>query len=120
MNCVSVQADYVLGVNPLQQSFMVGYGSNYPKMVHHRGASIPNDGTIFTCEGGFVWYNATTPNPNVAIGAVVGGPYLNDTYVDSRENPGQNEPTTYNSVAMAGLAAGLSNTGATTVPLTWT
>ncbi|CAK9263401.1 unnamed protein product [Sphagnum jensenii] len=116
----AIQADYVLGVNPLQQSFMVGYGSNYPKMVHHRGASIPNDGTIFTCKDGFVWYNATTPNPNVAIGAVVGGPFLNDTYVDSRENAGQNEPTTYNSAAMAGLAAGLSNTGATTVPLTWT
>jgi hypothetical protein len=56
----------------------------------------------------------------VAIGAVVGGPFLNDTYVDSRENPGQNEPTTYNSAAMAGLAAGLSNTGTTTVPLRWT
>ncbi|OAY78565.1 Endoglucanase 12 [Ananas comosus] len=35
------QVDYVLGNNPRKMSYLVGYGSNYPKHVHHRGASIP-------------------------------------------------------------------------------
>lgn len=32
--------DYILGLNPKGTSYMVGYGSNYPKKVHHRAASI--------------------------------------------------------------------------------
>ncbi|CAM6040729.1 unnamed protein product [Sphagnum compactum] len=115
-----MQADYVLGVNPLNQIFLVGYGSNYPKMLHHRGASIPNDGTVYSCDSGYVWYHATTPNPNVAVGGVVGGPFLNETYTDARDNPAQNEAATYTSASMAGLVAGLSNAGGTKVPLSWT
>jgi len=30
------QVDYILGDNPLKMSYMVGYGSHYPKRIHHR------------------------------------------------------------------------------------
>ncbi|KAD5960812.1 hypothetical protein E3N88_12284 [Mikania micrantha] len=100
------QADYVLGNNPMNMSYLVGYGLNYPKYVHHRGASIPV-GSITSCQDGFKWLNSTRPNPNLAIGAVVGGPFLNDTYIDSRNNSMQAEPTTYNSAFFVGLVSGL-------------
>eukprot|EP00249_Psilotum_nudum_P036209 c6575_g2_i1 orf=227-1828(+) len=104
------QADYIMGNNPMGMSYLVGYGSNsnYPKFVHHRGASIPMDSTIYKCKQGFMWLSSVNPNPNVATGGLVGGPFKNDSFSDYRNNSMQNEPTTYNSAAMAGLMAGLS------------
>ena len=96
----------MLGNNPMNMSYLVGYGLNYPQYVHHRGASIPGNATT-GCEDGFKWLNSTKPNPNLAIGAVVGGPFLNDTYIDSRNNSMQAEPTTYNSAFFVGLLSGL-------------
>ncbi|KAK2974581.1 hypothetical protein RJ640_016922 [Escallonia rubra] len=108
-NFAILQAEYVLGNNPMKLSYLVGYGSNYPRFVHHRGASIPvtaNTG----CEDGFKWLNSTDPNPNVAVGALVGGPFVNETYIDSRNNSMQGEPTTYNSAIFIGLLSGLATT----------
>ncbi|XP_077221351.1 endoglucanase 24-like [Tasmannia lanceolata] len=102
------QADYVLGENPMEMSYLVGYGKKYPLYVHHRGASIPADANT-GCDG-FKWLNSTAPNPNVAIGALVGGPFLNETYIDSRNNSMQGEPTTYNSAVIVGLLSGLVTT----------
>ncbi|MBA0733990.1 hypothetical protein Gogos_017944 [Gossypium gossypioides] len=104
-----LQADYVLGSNPLKMSFLVGYGDKYPQYVHHRGASIPVNATT-GCTDGFQWLNSTKPNPNVAVGALVGGPFLNETFVDSRNNTMQTEPTTYNSAVIVGLPSSLVTT----------
>ncbi|KAG6394436.1 hypothetical protein SASPL_145020 [Salvia splendens] len=101
-----MQADYVLGSNPMRTSNLVGYGSKYPEYVHHRGASIPRDATT-GCSDGFKWLNSTAPNPNVAVG---GGPFLNDTYIDSRNNTRQMEPTIYNTSLLVGLLSGLATT----------
>ncbi|KAI6688340.1 hypothetical protein NL676_025168 [Syzygium grande] len=103
------QADYVLGNNPIKMSYLVGYGDKYPQYVHHRGASIPADATT-GCSDGFKWLNATDPNPNVAMGGLVGGPFLNETYIDSRNNSMQGEPSTYNSALIVGLLSGLVTT----------
>jgi hypothetical protein len=103
------QADYVLGDNPSKMSYLVGYGDKYPQFVHHRGASIPVDATT-GCTDGFQWLNATDPNPNVAIGALVGGPFLNETFIDSRNNSMQTEPSTYNSAVIVGLLSSLVTT----------
>ncbi|KAK6922610.1 Glycoside hydrolase family 9 [Dillenia turbinata] len=100
------QADYVLGNNPMGMSYLVGYGGNYPQYVHHRGASIPVDAKT-GCQDGFKWLKSLDPNPNVAVGALVGGPFLNETYFDSRNNSQQGEPSTYNSALMVGLLSGL-------------
>ncbi|KAJ4966409.1 hypothetical protein NE237_018258 [Protea cynaroides] len=102
------QADYVLGNNPMKMSYLVGYGSKYPQYIHHRGASIPADAD--TGCNGFKWLSSTEPNPNVAVGALVGGPFLNETYIDSRNNSMQGEPTTYNSAFVVGLLSGLVTT----------
>lgn len=104
-----LQADYVLGKNRMQMSYLVGYGSNYPQYVHHRGASIPTDAHT-GCKDGFKWLNSTKPNPNIVMGALVGGPFLNDTYIDSRNNSMQGEPTTYSNAAFVGLLSGLITT----------
>ncbi|KAJ4702097.1 Endoglucanase [Melia azedarach] len=103
------QADYALGNNPLKMSFLVGYGKKFPQYVHHRGASIPADATT-GCTEGFKWLDSTQPNPNVATGGLVGGPFLNETYIDSRNNSMQAEPTTYNSAIIVGLLSSLVTT----------
>lgn len=103
------QADYVLGDNPLKMSYLVGYGDKYPQFVHHRGASIPIDAKT-NCTEGFQWLDSTQPNPNVAVGGLVGGPFKNETYLDSRNNSMQGEPTTYNSAVLVGLLSGLVTT----------
>ncbi|KAB2023249.1 hypothetical protein ES319_D06G004900v1 [Gossypium barbadense] len=103
------QADYVLGDNPMDISYLVGYGGKYPEFVHHRGASIPVDATT-GCSEGFKWLSSKKPNPNVAIGALVGGPFKNESFIDSRNNSMQTEPTTYNSAVLVGLLSSLVNT----------
>lgn len=90
----------------MEMSYLVGYGNNYPLYVHHRGSSIPADAST-GCTDGFKWLESESPNPNVAIGALVGGPFLNESYIDSRNNSMQGEPTTYNSALLVGLLSGL-------------
>ncbi|KAI9119119.1 hypothetical protein K1719_009794 [Acacia pycnantha] len=72
------QADYVLGKNPVKMSYVVGYGSDYPQYVHHRGSSIPRNATT-GCRDGFTKWN----------------------------NSMQGEPTTYNAALMVALLSGL-------------
>ncbi|KAI4381761.1 hypothetical protein MLD38_007806 [Melastoma candidum] len=100
------QVEYLLGQNPMKMSYLVGYGGNYPLYVHHRGASIPTNATP-GCRDGFEWLYSPDPNPNIATGALVGGPFLNDTYIDARNNSMQNEPTTYNTALLVGVLSGL-------------
>lgn len=107
----------MLGDNPLDMSFLVGYGNNYPQFVHHRGASIPADAKT-GCDDGFKWLNSTEPNPNVAIGALVGGPFRNETFIDSRNNTEQVEPSTYNSAVLVGLLSSLVTTSSAVLSFT--
>ena len=97
----------MLGNNPMELSYLVGYGSSYPLHVHHRGSSIPANADT-GCKDGFKWLDSKSPNPNVAVGALVGGPFFNESYVDARNNTMQGEPTTYNSALLVGLLSGLA------------
>ncbi|KAH9759029.1 Endoglucanase 2 [Citrus sinensis] len=108
------QADYVLGDNPNSMSYLVGYSKKFPKFVHHRGASIPADATT-GCKDGYQWLESTKPNPNEATGALVGGPFMNETYIDSRNNSMQGEPTTYNSALLVGLLSSLATSSQSVV-----
>ncbi|KAG6544948.1 hypothetical protein Mapa_013640 [Marchantia paleacea] len=112
------QVDYLLGNNPMKMSYLVGYGTSYPKFLHHRGASIPSDGVKYNCKDGFQWLSSPNPNQHVAYGALVGGPFFNESYSDARDNIQQNEASTYNSATLAGLVAGLSFTAEEGVPMT--
>lgn len=113
------QANYVLGNNPLSQSYMVGYGTKYPKYLHHRGASIPMSSIVTDCGKSWSWYESTSANPNIAYGAIVGGPAKNETYKDERTNIQQNEASVYNSASFFGLSAGLSVSGSNTISKAW-
>lgn len=103
------QVDYILGNNPLNMSYLVGYGDKYPLYVHHRGASVPAD-LKPGCDDGYKWLYSTEPNPNIVYGALVGGPFQNDSYGDFRNNYMQAEPTTYTAALTVGLLSGLVST----------
>lgn len=105
--------DYILGENPRKMSYMVGFGTNYPQKVHHRGASIVSikkDKSPVGCHEGFVkWFYKNAPNPNVLDGAIVGGPDISDYYNDSRSNFQQAEAATANSAPLVGVLAKLAS-----------
>lgn len=106
------QIDYILGSNPMNMSYLVGYGSNYPKRVHHRGASIvsyrENKGFIGCTQGYDNWYSNEGSNPNVLVGALVGGPDSEDKFDDRRNNFMQTEACTYNTAPLVAVFAKLS------------
>ncbi|XP_077229605.1 endoglucanase 20-like [Tasmannia lanceolata] len=107
------QVDYILGKNPLGMSYMVGFGAKYPMQLHHRGASIPSittDPTKVGCNDGYsTWYSTSNPNPNIHVGAVVGGPDSNDQFKDLRSDYAHLEPTTYINAAFIIPLADLLN-----------
>lgn len=74
---------YILGGNPRQSSYVVGYGRNAPQQPHHRGAS------------GVGWegFRNGLPNVHTLHGALVGGPgSANDfDYADVRSDYQRNE-----------------------------
>ncbi len=75
--------DYILGANPRQSSYLVGYGNNFPQQPHSREAS------------GVGWdgFRNGLPNAHINFGALVGGPTQpNDTsYNDVRSDYVSNE-----------------------------
>lgn len=102
------QVDYILGTNPLKMSYMVGYGSKFPRKIHHRGSSLPSvdqHPASINCQGGTPYFQSNDPNPNLLIGAVVGGPDKGDSYSDSRADFVHTEPTTYINAPLVGLLA---------------
>ncbi len=78
------QINFVLGDNPDNRSYVVGYGENSPKNAHHRTAhgSWKNDLAI------------PDENRHVLYGALVGGPNEDGSYEDDRGNYINNEVAT--------------------------
>lgn len=72
--------DYILGANPQQRSYMVGFGNNFPTQPHHRGASnpvLPLSEEV-SCAKTFIdYFTKNAPNPNELTGAIVGGQSFN-------------------------------------------
>ncbi|KAH6820498.1 glycosyl hydrolase 9C2 [Perilla frutescens var. hirtella] len=111
LSAAKSQVDYILGDNPRATSYMVGYGNNYPRQVHHRASSIVSykvDPTFVTCRGGYAtWFNRKGSDPNLLTGAIVGGPDAYDNFADQRDNYEQTEPATYNNAPLLGILARL-------------
>ncbi|KAK9113019.1 hypothetical protein Scep_020538 [Stephania cephalantha] len=102
------QIDYILGDNPMGLSYMVGYGPKYPQRIHHRGSSLPSvrdHPEPIACKAGTGFFNSSGPNPNVLVGAVVGGPGEDDVYEDDRADFRKSEPTTYINAPLVGALA---------------
>ncbi len=74
------QMDYTLGANPLNLSYVVGYGTNWPQAVHNRRSHGSVNNSMFD------------PAINRHLGyTIVGGPDQNDGYSDVRTNYVQGE-----------------------------
>ncbi|XP_047075919.1 endoglucanase 5-like [Lolium rigidum] len=101
------QADYILGTNPAETSYLVGYGEKYPRQVHHRAAStasVKQEKGFIGCAQGFDdWYSAGGDNPHDLVGAVVGGPDGKDRFRDERGMYIHTEACTYNTAPMVGV-----------------
>ncbi|MEM6521702.1 MAG: glycoside hydrolase family 9 protein [Cyanobacteria bacterium P01_C01_bin.70] len=97
---VETTIDYLLGDNPRNSSYVVGFGENSPLRPHHRGAgSTPN---------------SSAPNEHILYGALVGGPdQPNDfAYEDDRSNYVTNEVALdYNAGFTGALAYMVDNFG---------
>ena len=91
----SNQVDYVLGDNPADFSYVVGFGDNYSTRTHHRGSAgtAPMDGS-------------SRENDNILYGAVVGGPeYVDDfSHNDRRDDWITNEVGTSYNAPFAGAS----------------
>ncbi|XP_024520496.1 endoglucanase 1 isoform X1 [Selaginella moellendorffii] len=109
------QVDYILGSNPRCMSYMVGFGTKFPQRVHHRASSLPSIRTQeehISCSGGFNWLHSSNPNPNILIGAVIGGPDGSDNFSDNRDDFSQAEPSTYANSGLVGALAYFASTAA--------
>ncbi|XP_024315721.1 endoglucanase 19 isoform X2 [Brachypodium distachyon] len=107
------QVDYILGKNPGGRSYMVGFGARWPQRAHHRGASMPSvraHPARIGCDAGFEFLHAPGPNPNVLVGAVLGGPDAKDGFEDDRGNYAQSEPATYINAPLVGALAFFAGT----------
>ncbi|AQK74619.1 Endoglucanase 8 [Zea mays] len=82
------QVDYILGDNPLRMSSVAAHPAR------------------IGCKAGAAYYTSPAPNPNLLVGAVVGGPTDDsDAFPDARAVFQQSEPTTYINAPLMGLLA---------------
>ncbi|NJL22284.1 MAG: hypothetical protein HC895_18025 [Leptolyngbyaceae cyanobacterium SM1_3_5] len=96
-NFAEDQIDYLLGDNPNNRSYVVGFGNNSPRNPHHRGAHGSTTNNI----------NDPLINRNVLTGALVGGlSAANDNaYSDDRTNFITNEVALDYNAAFTGALA---------------
>ncbi len=96
------QMTYLLGQNPANTCFVVGYASNSAKNPHHRAASGYNsyDEMGKNTQSG--------PNAKTLVGALVGGPTnAGGAYQDSLQDYVANEVAIDYNAGLVGAAAGL-------------
>lgn len=90
------QINYILGSNPRNSSYMVGFGNNPPKAPHHRTSHsswLDNIGQ-------------PTDARHILYGAMVGGPSSpDDNYTDSRGDYVMNEVATDYNAGLTGALA---------------
>ncbi|RCU50421.1 glycosyl hydrolase family 5 [Corallincola holothuriorum] len=106
-NFAKGQLDYILGDNPLNISYQIGYGNYYPTKPHHRTAhGTWNDSSSQPVE-----------NRHLLVGALVGGPGLDDSWTDDRGDYVKNEVATdYNAGFTSALARLWLDEGGTPIP----
>jgi endoglucanase len=104
------QIDYILGSNPKNLSYLVGFGANYPKFPHHRAAS----GRL---EGAPANETKKDPERHILYGALVGGPKVDDSYADDIDQYVYTEVgLDYNAGLVGALAGMVSLYGAGQTP----
>jgi len=89
------QMEYIIGDNPINRCYVVGYGDNAAKYPHHRAAS------------GLTMAEDTAEHKHVLYGALVGGPDDDDQHNDITADWVYNEVTIDYNAAFVGASAGL-------------
>lgn len=91
------QMEYIIGNNPMDRSYIVGYSENSAKHPHHRAAH------------GSKTYSMLDPEEHrhTLWGALVGGPDLDDNHVDETTDYVYNEVAVDYNAAFVGASAGL-------------
>lgn len=107
------QIDYILGDNPRESSYMVGFGDSYSQNPHHNSSHL-NGSELYNGQNGWDLYNQALNNENILYGALVGGPSSSDdfNYVDTVKDYQANEVALdYNAGLTGALARLYSNYG---------
>lgn len=100
------QINYILGENPNNYSYIIGYGSKYPKHPHHRAAN----GYTYADSGNL------REAKNLLLGALVGGPSsFGDNYTDNAQDYTASEVGIDYNAGFVGAVAGLIADGAISV-----
>nr|CAB3266402.1 endoglucanase 19-like [Phallusia mammillata] len=94
------QLDYILGKTG--KSFVIGYGNPYPTQPHHRASSCSLAGSC-----GWDSFHSTAPNPQLLIGAMVGGPDQLDVWTNDRTDFKSNGVSLDYNAGLQGASAGL-------------
>ncbi|MCF6766563.1 glycoside hydrolase family 9 protein [Thiotrichales bacterium 19S3-7] len=81
-NFAQSQIEYMLGDNEQSRSYVVGFGTNPPLRPHHRGASGVYTNNI---------NDEPLDNLHILYGALVGGPSVDGSYQDNRDDYIKNE-----------------------------
>jgi len=91
------QMTYIMGANPLNRSYIVGYSDNHAEHPHHRAAhgSLKND------------MNIPAEHKHMLWGALVGGPDGSDNHDDITTDYSFNEVAIDYNAAFVGALAGL-------------
>nr|AGN70390.1 glycosyl hydrolase family 9 protein [uncultured bacterium] len=90
------QIAYIVGDNPRNSSYIVGFGNNPPRNPHHRTAHGSWSNNI----------NEPAQSRHILYGALVGGPAApNDQYTDSRSDYVMNEVATDYNAGLTGALA---------------
>ncbi|XP_045163948.2 uncharacterized protein LOC123528279 [Mercenaria mercenaria] len=76
------QIDYMLGANGMQYSYLIGYSDYHVTNPYHKNSACNHPAK--PC--GWTFYNSEWDNINKLVGALVGGPNLNDYHADNRQN----------------------------------
>ncbi|MFZ5990098.1 MAG: glycoside hydrolase family 9 protein [Bacillota bacterium] len=101
------QIHYILGKNPRNMSYLIGYGTTYPKNPHHRNSH------------GSTTFSISDPPTNryTLNGALVGGPDAYDGYDDNRNNYERSEVACdYNAAFVGNMARMFMGSGSTPPP----
>ncbi|XP_072989366.1 endoglucanase 13-like [Typha latifolia] len=107
------ESQYILGKNPKSMRYLVGYyRRKFPTHVHHKGASISSIYVLRALDGcihGFDnWYDNKNPDPNIILGALVGGPDANDEFSDDQKNYQHTQPILVGNAPLVGIFARLA------------
>jgi hypothetical protein len=101
------QINYILGDNPRNSSYMIGFGNNYPQHPHHRTAHSSWGQTM----------NVPTEHRHILYGALVGSPSSTDGFNDAVSDYVSNEVAIdYNAGITGALAKMYSEFGGNPIP----